>query len=179
MNLKPLRVERIVFNAFGQKDGEMMNVQIVKCEVEMITDKIFIEALCIPKINSQLSNQKGRYILYKYYPHLQGLNIANSSSKTSFDVDLLVGIDFCYNFITSNVKRGPIGEPVAIESKLGLVLTGPLKSNFVQRYLCDTHIFHNKPQYQTFDETSNLNFPSPFCDTESINISKKDKLFYV
>ena len=106
----------------------------------MVTDKIFMETLCIPKINGQLSNQKGRYILYKYYPHLQGLNIANSSSKTSFDVDLLVGIDFCYNFITSNVKRGQIGEPVAIESKLGLVLTGPLKSNFVQRYLGDTHI---------------------------------------
>ena len=54
-----------------------------------------------------------------FYLHLQGLNIANSNSKTSFDVDLLVGLDFYYNFITGKVKRGQIGEPIAIESKLG------------------------------------------------------------
>ena len=104
--------------------------------------------------------------------------MANSSSKTSFDVDLLVGLDFYYSFITGNVKRGQIGEPIAIESKLGWILTGPLKSNLVQTYLSDTHILHIKPQYQTFDETSDFNFPSSIWDIESINMSKKDKHFY-
>ena len=31
----------------------------------------------------------------------------------SCDLDLLLGQDFCYNFISSNVKRGQIGEPIA------------------------------------------------------------------
>ena len=57
--------------------------------------------------------------------------MANSSSKTSFDVDLLVGLDFYYSFITGNVKRAQIGEPTAVESKLGWILTGPLKSNLI------------------------------------------------
>ena len=32
-----------------------------------------------------------------------------------------------------------------------------------------------KPQYQTFDEVSDFNFPSSIRDIKSINISKKDK----
>ena len=61
----------------------------------------------------------------------------------SFDVDLSVGLDFYYSCITGNVKRGQIGEPIAVESKLGWILTGPLKSNLVQTYLSDTHILHS------------------------------------
>ena len=178
LNLKPLRVERIVLNVFGKEGGEIMNVDVVKFKVETVTDKIFMEALCIPTISARLSNQNSQYVLSQNYPHLQGLSIANSSSKTSFDVDLLVGLDFYYSFITGNVKRGQIGEPIAIESKLGWILTGPLKSNLVQTYLSDTHILHIKPQYQTFDETSDFNFPSSIWDIESINMSKKDKHFY-
>ena len=178
LNLKPLRVERIVLNVFGKEGGEIMNVDVVKFKLETVTDKIFMEALCIPTISARLSNQNSQYVLSQNYPHLQGLSIANSSSKTSFDVDLLVGLDFYYSFITGNVKRGQIGEPIAIESKLGWILTGPLKSNLVQTYLSDTHILHIKPQYQTFDETSDFNFPSSIWDIESINMSKKDKHFY-
>ena len=59
-----------------------------------------------------------------------------------------------------------------------MILTGPLKSNLPQTYLGDTHILHNKPQYQTFDETSDLNFSSFIWDIESINMPKKDKHFY-
>ena len=79
-------------------------------------------------------------------------------------MDLSVGLDFYYSYITGNVKRGQIGEPIAVKSKLGCILTGPLKSNLVQMYLSDTHILHIKPQYQTFDETSDFSFPSSISD---------------
>ena len=147
LNLKPLGVERIVLMflvGLVRKVGEIMNVVVVKFKVDTVTDKIFMEALCIPTISARLSNQNSQYVLTQNYPHLQGLSIANSSSKTSFDVDLLVGLDFYYSFITGNVKRGQIGEPIAVESKLGWILTGPLKSNLVQMYLSDTHIMYIK-----------------------------------
>ena len=57
LNLKPLKVERIVLNVFGKKGGKIMNVVAVKFKVEMVTDKIFMEALCIPTISTWLSNQ--------------------------------------------------------------------------------------------------------------------------
>ena len=178
MNLKPVRVERIILNVFGKEGRETMNVDIVRFKVETVTDEIFMEALCIPTISAQLSNQNNQYVLSQNYTHLQDLNIANSSSKTNYDVDLLVRLGFYYNFVTDNVKRGQIGEPIAIESKLGWILTGPLKSKLIQTYLSDTYILHIKPQYQTFDETSDSNFPSSIWDTESINMSKQDKHFY-
>ena len=51
LNLKPLRVERIVLSVFGKEGGEIMNVDVLKGKVETVTDKIFMEALCIPTIN--------------------------------------------------------------------------------------------------------------------------------
>ena len=84
LNLKPLRVERIVLNVFGKKGGKIMNVVAVKFKVETVTDKIFMEALCILTISSQLSNQDSQYVLSQNYPHLQGLNIASGSSRNKF-----------------------------------------------------------------------------------------------
>ena len=57
LNLKPLRVEIIALNVFGKEGGEVMNVDVVKFKFESVTDKIFMEVLCIPTISAQLSNQ--------------------------------------------------------------------------------------------------------------------------
>ena len=70
LNLKPLRVERIVLNVFGKEGGEIMNVHVLKIKVETVTDKIFMETLDIPIINFQLSNQNSQYVLSQSYLHL-------------------------------------------------------------------------------------------------------------
>ena len=63
LNLKPLRVERIGLNDFGKEGGEIMNVDVVKLKVETVTDKIFMEALCIPTISARVSNQNSMFYL--------------------------------------------------------------------------------------------------------------------
>ena len=89
------RIERIVLNVFNEEGGEIMNVDGVKFKVKTASDKILMEALCIPESSAQLSsNQNSHYVLSRSYPHLHVLNIATSSSKTTFDVDLLVGLYF-------------------------------------------------------------------------------------
>ena len=89
------RIERIVLNVFNEEGGEIMNVDGVKFKVKTASDKILMEALCIPKSSAQVSsNQNNQYVLSRSYPHLHGLNIVTSSSKTTFDVDLLVGLYF-------------------------------------------------------------------------------------
>ena len=60
-----------------------MNVD-VKFKVETVTDKFFIEALCIPTISARLSNQNSQYVLSKNYLHLQGLSIANIKFRCGF-----------------------------------------------------------------------------------------------
>ena len=56
LNVKPLRVEIIVLNVFD-KGGEIMNVDVAKFNIETVTDKIIMEALCIPTISARLINQ--------------------------------------------------------------------------------------------------------------------------
>ena len=39
-----------------------MNVDVVNLKYKKVTDKIFMEALCIPRISAQVSNQNSQYI---------------------------------------------------------------------------------------------------------------------
>ena len=70
-----------------------------------------------------MSNQQTQDTL-KGYPYLQGLQFACGTSD-SVSVDVLIGADYYWSFFTGNIiKRDPSG-PVALETKLGWVLSGP------------------------------------------------------
>ena len=43
------------------------------------------------------------------------------------EIDILVGTDYLWRFQTGQIVRGRIDEPVALETTLGLVASGPLK----------------------------------------------------
>ena len=59
------------------------------------------------------------------YEHLSGLDLADSSDGHSrLEVDILVGSDQYWDLITGRTRRGASG-PVAIDTRLGWVLSGP------------------------------------------------------
>ena len=61
-------------------------------------------------------------------PYLQGLPLAHPVSSTeNFEISLLVGSDFYWNFIGNHVVRGD--GPTAVSSRLGYVLSGPLPAH--------------------------------------------------
>jgi len=47
--------------------------------------------------------------------------------KSDEEIGLLIGADYLWEFQTGKTKRGKPGDPVAIETRLGWVLSGPLK----------------------------------------------------
>ena len=62
------------------------------------------------------------------FEHLSGLDLADSSDGCSrLEVDILIGSDQYWDLITGRTRRGTNG-PVAIETKLGWVLSGPTSS---------------------------------------------------
>ena len=62
------------------------------------------------------------------YSHLNGLWFSDVNlHKDRLEVDVLVGADHLWEFQNNHVIRGRHDEPVAIETKLGWVLSGPLK----------------------------------------------------
>ena len=58
------------------------------------------------------------------HEHLSQLDLANVSKDETLLVDLLIGSDFYWEFVTGNTLHGE-GGPVAIRTTLGWVLSGP------------------------------------------------------
>ena len=63
------------------------------------------------------------------YPHLKGLPLADFQTESSvLDVDILVGLDSYWLFMTGGCIKADSGGPVALESRLGWVLSGELQN---------------------------------------------------
>ena len=57
------------------------------------------------------------------YPHLHGLKLTDYSNSLD-SIDVLIGSDYYWNFVTDEIVRGDFG-PTAINSKFGWILSGP------------------------------------------------------
>ena len=85
---------------------------------------ITMEAYCVPTICSPISNQSIKVALEEY-PHLCGLNLADSSTLSGdndVEVDILIGADYYWKFVTGTIKRGNKPGPVAVLTRLGWVV---------------------------------------------------------
>ena len=81
-----------------------------------------IEALSISKICNPLGPVQ---MDFHKNSHLQGLTLADSYPRGSVQVDVLIGADHYYSFVTGVCKRGSSSESlVAVESCLGWIVTG-------------------------------------------------------
>ena len=90
------------------------------------TEAAEMEALTLSKICNPLGPVKLNLL---NNPHLQGLTLADSYPRNSVQVDVLIGADHYYSFVTGICKRGKNPESlVAVESHFGWILTGPVDS---------------------------------------------------
>ena len=62
------------------------------------------------------------------YPHLKGLTLADSYPRGLVNVDILIGADFYFAFMSGKCKNGETtNTPTAVESTLGWVVGGPFE----------------------------------------------------
>lgn len=81
----------------------------------------------VPMICGPLASQPIAFCRNNY-EHLSGLDLADSSDGClRLEVDILVGSDQYWDLITGKTRRGASG-PVAIDTRLGWVLSGPTTS---------------------------------------------------
>ena len=118
-NIKPRKTETLHLNTFGEQSYRKQ-----KCEVSPVllqsnkNEDFMISALSFPMICSALSTS----IKVGQYPHLQGLQLADSPDSNE-SVDVLIRSDYYWDFIEGDIVRGEFG-PVAIDSKFGWFLSG-------------------------------------------------------
>ena len=81
------------------------------------------------------------------------VNFSNFETKR---IELLIGLDHYYNFVSENVRKGKLNKPIAIESKLGWTISGRYqKINNTSINLNQTHFFFTVQSSKTF-ETLNI-----------------------
>lgn len=89
---------------------------------------IYVEAFVVPEI-SRVQNEHLELVRGNY-PHLANIWLSDvCQHKDQLEIDVLIGADYLWSFQTGNVVRGGVGEPVAIETQLGWVVSGPLESS--------------------------------------------------
>ncbi|KRY44476.1 hypothetical protein T03_11760 [Trichinella britovi] len=85
-------------------------------------EKQLVEALCLSKIC-----QKPKLVPNVHrLKHLTALQLADDFTGNSGAFDVLIGLDYHYEFVDYKIKRGNKGEPVAVHSTLGWIICGPM-----------------------------------------------------
>lgn len=124
---KIVRQEWLQVSTFGQKSEEARLRDVAEVEIRSVQgDKVAsIEVFIVPQI-STIHNYHVE-VAKKQYSHLKGLWFSDvNRQKEELVIDILIGADYLWNFQKTEVIRGRPEEPVAIQTGLGWVLSGPL-----------------------------------------------------
>lgn len=164
LQLVPVGKERIQLATFGGKPADVRTYDSVTFNVHTITsDKIAISALVVPVISAPVKNYVNSSLLGLSY--LRKLRFAHPiSNEDSFEITVLIGADFYWDFMENNVIKGH--GPTAVESKLGYLLSGPIFDGKDTR-VNTTQILHVATS--TVEEEAKM---SQYWDLETLGIKE-------
>ena len=176
LSLKPIHSETLVIKTFGSTDEMVQTCDNVQLCVHGVNGlNLYLTANTVPVICAPLQKQ---YIELSRdnIPHLQGLKLAdNSFGHSELEIDLLVGADIYWTFITGRIIRGEYG-PTAVESHVGWILSGPscflnLQATFTN--LSQTHVL--KVSESSLADDSIKETLTKFWSPESMGIHPNDE----
>ena len=126
--------------AFGarraqSKPCEGVRVRIkTKSKQELELDLFVVPHICDPLITQPLST------CFSEHPHLSHLDFADDNvDETPREIDMLIGSDSYWNIVMGEILRGS-GGPIAVNTSLGWVLSGPVElADLTSVNLLSTH----------------------------------------
>ena len=124
LSLPVISKQRLAIAAFGSSRGEPKQCEVVRLVVHTKSgstqelDLFVVPYICDPLTTQTVSTCS------RMYSHLSQLDLADISQEETLEVDVLIGSDFYWEFVTGETIRGH-GGPVALETTLGWVLSGP------------------------------------------------------
>ena len=182
LNLTPFKEEEIAIKVFGSTESKVQNIDVVKLIVIGARKNVYVEALVIPTICSNLYTQCSNKTISNIYSHLKNLKRAQKSNETCVKVDILIGLDYYYyNLMTGNIIKGKPNEPIALESTLGWIISGPYSSiNSTNVYNINSHFLFAAPsnsRYNVFENETDHKL-STIWDIESEGVDTKELEIY-
>ena len=138
--LHPIRRKRLGIKVFGSDEGKYEERDLVVFDLMNVKggERVRMPAFIVDNISDI------PYIhvesIKKGYKHLPKIWFSDVDSKQSrLELDILIGSNFLWNFQGQQTIRGGIDEPVAVSTKLGWVISGPLKGKDFKD--CATNLF--------------------------------------
>ena len=141
LNLKVVGKDCLLIKTFGDETPLTKECEIVQIAVKSLDGmEIYVNAYVVPNICSPITNQV-MSIAVENYDYLRDLRLADYSPGDELNadspVDLLVGADHFWLFVEDGVIRGQGNGPVAMKTKLGWVVSGPVQGvNRNQNFHC-------------------------------------------
>ncbi|KRX38442.1 hypothetical protein T05_14190 [Trichinella murrelli] len=119
-------MERVFIESLGGDHNKCKRTRRVKFWISSLNgkddEKQLILALCLPKIC-----QKSKLVPNVHrLKHSTALQLADDFTGNSGAFDVLIVLDYYYEFVDHKIKRGKKGEPVAVHSTLGYIICGPM-----------------------------------------------------
>ena len=190
LQLPTINQETLMIKTFGSETGQIQSRDLVQLCVQGMTSEtyLYVNAYAVSITCSPLQNQAVNFAA-STYQHVSGLLLADSISadenENSVEVDVLIGADYYWHFLTGAIKRGESG-PTALQTKVDWVLSGPVQGgsalNSTQVNFTNTHALRVDTHHQFMDESSEnraLEIKlAEFWDLEAIGISPEEKSVY-
>ena len=174
LGLKPIEKESLRLSTFGNDRVRKESCDIVKLSLRKGDgESVNIAALSFPVICSSLPLQ----VDVSAYPHIEGLPLADEFSGQEHDsIDVLIGSDQYWNFITGETVREDFG-PAAVSSKLGWLLSGPISgatTNSVDTFTINLIISGESGRRISSVDDELKSTLKQFWETESIGIREPE-----
>ena len=128
LGLRRVRRELLGVSTLGRRAEEAKLTDIVEIELRPLGggSGLKLEAFVVPTISS-IRNQHVE-IVKKDYAHLKNLWFSDvCKDSDELQLDILIGADYLWTFQKGRTVRGKVDEPVAVQTVLGYVLSGPMK----------------------------------------------------
>ena len=110
-----------MIKTFGSTSEQIQECPLIECIVNsrhensaLCINAYVVPTICAP-LNGQIINSAKQE-----YTHLKGLRLAEEArDEEELQVDVLIGADHCWDFVSKIEKRGDQGRPVATYTRLG------------------------------------------------------------
>ena len=167
--LQVVRKENLGIKAFGSETAERKLRDVVELDLRAARGgkRVKVEAYVVEKI-SEISNCHVEIVKSKY-KHLADIEFSDVSDEISLQVDVLVGANFLWEFQGKQTIRGEKNEPVAVETTLGWVLSGPLNGESLLYDLNNVNV--------TYVEANLESKVEQFWDLDTVGV-REDKDIY-
>ena len=163
--LDTISKQNVQIKAFGDTKGQVKELGEFKFVLRGWNGNVlqlYLSGFSVPVVCGSVNGQKVKFVKSNY-PFLKNFKLADEGLHTE-NIDLLIGADYYWDMFDGSVKRVNGLTPVALGSKLGCLLIGPVTN-------------HNPSSLTTYVENNVLHIKTANFEERKIdNIWKIDLL---